>query len=179
MLHFGLSCEHLRVFRAASENLEAPDDRISSREQMPLPFTLNKRTCCRTQMPSQESASASHSLRTKPSKLKFLPMYIFCKTQYFCKGTRKFSHFLTCIFGTAHKCLLAKILCFAVGSVLYHCARMNRRAFTVRPTVVIISISIINIITTATICLSLLLSSIIIMNTVIAASNYIYQYCSY
>ena len=45
MLRFGLSCEHLRVFRAASENLEAPDDRISSREQMPLqnqlPHTLH------------------------------------------------------------------------------------------------------------------------------------------
>ena len=37
--------------------------------------------------------------------------------------------------------MLAKILRFAVDSLLYCCAPMNRRAFTLRPSVVIVMMS--------------------------------------
>ena len=46
--------------------------------------------------------------------------------------------------------MLPKILRFAVDSVLYYCVPMNRRAFTLRPSVVIIIIITITTITAIT-----------------------------
>ena len=46
-------------------------------------------------------------------------------------------------FWTADRCMLAKILCFAVDSLLCCCAPMNRRAFTLRPSVVIVIVIVI------------------------------------
>ena len=48
-----------------------------------------------------------------------------CKTQYFAKARVIFLVFLTCHFGTADRCVLAKMLRFAVDSLLYCCAPMN------------------------------------------------------
>ena len=50
----------------------------------------------------------------------------------------------TCMFGTAHTCVLVDIQSLAVDSVLQPCAPMSRRAFTVRPTVVVVTITIVS-----------------------------------
>ena len=42
--------------------------------------------------------------------------------------------------------MLPKILRFAMDSVLYYCVPMNRRAFTLRPTVVIVNTTTITIV---------------------------------